>query len=128
MEKNDNRKGGFFKSAGYASRGLLAAVRTERNMRIHLGFVALVVVAGVVLGLQVWEWVAVLICCALVLGAELMNTAIEAVVDLVSPEYNELAGRAKDVAAASVWVTALFSAAVGVIIFGRAVCVPLTHP
>ena len=66
------------------------------------------------------EWVAVLVCSAMVLGAELFNTAIEAVVDLVSQDFNELAGKAKDVSAAVVWVIALFAAVVGIIVFGNA--------
>jgi len=110
----------LLKSFGYATRGLAVAVKSERNLRIHLMFVLAVVLAGIGLKLVVWEWVAALLCCAMVLGAELMNTAVETVVDLVSPEFNELAGRAKDVAAAAVWLTALFAAAVGALIFVRA--------
>jgi len=110
----------LLKSFGYATRGLVSAVRFERNVRIHLGAALCVVLAGLGLGLVAWEWVAVFLCCAMVLGAEMMNTALETVVDLVSPEFNELAGRAKDVAAAAVWLTALFSALVGVLVFGCA--------
>lgn len=119
--KQDGKRATLLASFRCATHGLIEAVRSERNVRIHLGFVALVVIAGAGLGLRAWEWCAVLICCALVLGAELLNTAIESVVDLASPGYHELAGRAKDVAAAAVWVTAIFSATVGVIVFGHAI-------
>ena len=82
---------------------------------------AAVAALGVLLRLTVLEWVAVLVCSAMVLGAELMNTAIEAVVDLVSPDFNELAGKAKDISAAAVWVIAMFAAVIGVIVFGNAI-------
>ena len=110
----------FAKSIRFAMRGLLAAVKGERNFRIQLCAFAVVVALGFFLRLTTLEWVAVLVCSAMVLGAELFNTAIEAVVDLVSPDFNELAGKAKDVSAAAVWVIALFAAVVGIIVFGYA--------
>ncbi len=110
----------FAKSVGFAVRGLLAAAKDERNFRVQLCAFAAVVALGFLLHLTAPEWIAVLLCSAMVLGAELFNTAIETVVDLVSPDFNELAGRAKDISAASVWVTALFAAVVGVVVFGNA--------
>ena len=110
----------LLKSFGHATRGILAALRTERNIRVQLAAAAAAVTLGFLLRLTVMEWAAVLLCCAMVLGAELMNTAVETVVDLVSPGRNELAGRAKDLAAGAVWLTALAAAAVGVLVFGRA--------
>ena len=111
----------FAKSVGFAMRGLLAAAKGERNFRIQLCAFAAVVALGFLLRLTALEWVAVLVCSAMVLGAELFNTAIETVVDLVSPDFNKLAGKAKDVSAAAVWVIALFAAVVGIIVFGNAV-------
>ena len=110
----------FAKSVGFAMRGLLAAAKGERNFRIQLCAFVAVVVLGFLLHLTALEWVAVLVCSAMVLGAELFNTAIETVVDLVSPDFNELAGKAKDISAAAVWVIALFSAVVGIVVFGSA--------
>ena len=110
----------FAKSVGFAMRGLLTAARSERSFRIQLFSFAVVVAFGVLLRLTTLEWVAVLVCSAMVLGAELVNTAVETVVDLVSPDFNELAGKAKDIAAAAVWVIALFAATIGVIVFGAA--------
>lgn len=111
----------FVKSVGFAMRGLFAAAKGERNFRMQLCVFAAVVALGFLLRLTALEWVAVLVCSAMVLGAELFNTAIETVVDLVSPDFNELAGKAKDVSAAAVWVIALFAAVVGMIVFGNAV-------
>ena len=111
----------FAKSVGFAVRGLLAAAKGERNFRIQLCAFAAVVTLGVLLRLTALEWVAVLVCSAMVLGAELMNTAVEAVVDLVSPDFNELAGKAKDISAAAVWVIAMFAAVIGSIVFGNAI-------
>ena len=111
----------FAKSVGFAMRGLFAAAKGERNFRVQLCAFAAVVALGFLLRLTALEWVAALVCSAMVLGAELFNTAIETVVDLVSPDFNELAGKAKDVSAAAVWVIALFAAVVGIIVFGNAV-------
>ena len=107
----------FVKSVGFVMRGLLAAAKSERNFRIHLCAFAAVVALGFLLHLTALEWVLVLVCSAMVLGAELFNTSIETAVDLVSPDFNELAGKAKDVSAAAVWVISLFSAVVGIVVF-----------
>ena len=120
--KKDESHMSFAKSVGFAVRGLLVAVKGERNLRIHLFMFASAVVLGFLLRLTALEWVAVLVCSAMVFGAELVNTAIETTVDLVSPDFNEFAGRAKDVSAAAVLTVALFAAVVGVIVYGGAVC------
>jgi len=78
-------------------------------------------VAGLVVGLDAMSWAIVLLCCGLVIFAELVNTAIETVVDLVSPEFHPLAGRAKDIAAAGVWVLCVAVALVGVAVFAHAI-------
>jgi diacylglycerol kinase len=97
----------------YAFAGLFAAWRTERNLRIHAGIGAAVVVVGAVLRLPPAAWAIVFLTIALVVTAELLNAAVEAVVDLVSPEDHPLAKRAKDVAAAGVLVAAAGAVAVG---------------
>ena len=66
------------------------------------------------------SWAIVLVCCGMVIAAELLNTAIETVVDLVSPEFHPLAGQAKDIAAAASWVLSLTAAVVGVIVYANA--------
>ena len=75
------------------------------------------VVAGLALDIRPLEWVAVLLCMGLVIGAELFNTAIERLVDLVSPQWHPVAGRVKDIAAGAVLVCAVVSVAVGLIVF-----------
>ena len=100
----------------YAFAGLAAAWRTERNLRIHAIVAVAVVVAGFALRLPAAAWAIVFLTIALVIAAELLNAAVEAVVDLVSPEEHPLAKRAKDVAAAGVLVAATGAVAVGICI------------
>lgn len=101
----------------HALSGVAAAVKGERNMRIHLIAVAVVVALGAWFGLARSEWVAIILCCAIVISLECMNTAVEAAVDLVSPEIRPLAKKAKDCAAGAVLVSAIGAAVVGSIIF-----------
>ena len=110
-------KAGMTKSFLYAVAGVFAAVKSERNMRWHLLSAVAAVALGVWLGLSVCEWAAVVICCSLVLSVECLNTAIEAAVDLASPEIHPLAKKAKDCAAGAVLLAAIGSAVVGCIIF-----------
>ena len=105
------------KSFGHAYDGLMSAIRTERNMKVHAVMTILVVVCAVVFRLTVTEKVIVFAMCGLVIMAELFNTAIEAVVDICSPEYDPLAKVAKDTAAAAVMVMSITAAIVGTIIF-----------
>ena len=101
----------------YAARGFAYAVRTQRNMRIHLGAAFYVVLAGFVTDLSVSEWAAVLLCIGLVLALELVNTAIEYTCDSITKEYAEPIKHAKDCAAGAVLCAAVAAAAVGCIIF-----------
>ena len=98
----------------YAFAGLGAAWRSERNLRIHAVIASAVVIAGALLRLPAAAWAVLFLAIALVVGTELLNAAVEAVVDLVSPEDHPLAKRAKDVAAAAVLVAAAGAVAVGV--------------
>lgn len=111
----------FKKSFGFALQGFRYTLATERNIRVMLGGAAFAVVMGLVLQLDLVSWAIVLLCIGCVLAAELMNTAIETVVDLVSPEYHPLAGHAKDIAAAAVYVLSLLVAVVGVCVFANAI-------
>lgn len=110
----------FRRSFLFAIQGFRYTVRTERNIKVMLGAAAFVICAGFVVGLDPLSWAIVLVCCASVISAELMNTAIETVVDLVSPEYHPLAGHAKDIAAAAVYVLSVIVAVVGIIVFANA--------
>jgi diacylglycerol kinase (ATP) len=93
-------------------------LRTQTNARLHL--LATIVVIGAGLGLQIsrMEWLAIVAVIGLVWVAEGLNTAIEAAVDLVSPERHPLAGRAKDVAAGAVLLAAVTAVVVGALVFG----------
>ena len=110
----------FRKSFGFALQGFRFAVSTERNIKVMLGGAAFAVVMGLILQIDLISWAIILLCCGCVLAAELMNTAVETIVDLVSPEYHPLAGHAKDVAAAAVYVLSLLVALVGVCVFANA--------
>lgn len=101
----------------WAGQGIWTCICRERNMKIHLSAAAAVTAAGVVFGISRIEWLVCLILFALVMGAELMNTAIEAAVDLVSPEKHPLAKLAKDAAAGAVLICAIFAAIAGCLIF-----------
>jgi diacylglycerol kinase len=102
----------------FAWRGLCQVVRHENNARVHLLATVGVGVAGVALGLSVGEWLAVLGLAVLVWVAELVNSAVERLVDLVSPQPHPLARQAKDIAAGAVLVAAIGAAIGGLIIFG----------
>ncbi|MEO1050861.1 MAG: diacylglycerol kinase family protein [Bacteroidota bacterium] len=101
----------------HAFRGVFHAARTEAHFRFHLLAALAVVIAGFYFQVSALEWLALLICIGLVLSAELINSAMERLVDYVSPEQSEMAKRVKDLSAAAVLVLSIFSAIVGLIIF-----------
>lgn len=112
-------------SFGYAGRGIRQVISGEANMKIHLAVAVLVVMAGFFFQISAAEWIACVFCFGLVFTAEMINTAIESIVDLVSPARHELAGKAKDVAAGAVLISAIAAAIVGLIIFLPKVCLLL---
>lgn len=106
----------FVRSFGYAAEGLLSAMR-EQNIRFHYVSVVVVSILGLLTGLSATEWIILVLVMALVVGAELFNTAIERVVDLASTELHPLAKQAKDIAAGAVLVFAMASVIIGMLIF-----------
>ncbi len=110
-------KHSLFKSFSFAFEGLRAAILKGRNFRIQLTIGSLAIILGVILKLSFTEWLNLIIIITLVLILELVNTSIEALVDLVSPEIREKAKVAKDVAAATVLVASIGSIIVGVLLF-----------
>lgn len=114
------RHPGFLESFGYALRGIGAILRRERNVKVMLAVGVLAVVAGFVLRIDALSWVFVILMIGLVLAGEMMNTAIEAVVDLASPDIHPLAKLAKDVAAGAMLVLSIAVAIGGLIVYGRA--------
>lgn len=102
----------------YAFAGLIYLLWTQRNAKIHSAAGLLMAALALLLGLDRYEWLALLITITLVLAAEGANTAIEAAVDLAAPGYHPLAKIAKDVAAGTVLLTAFAAVLVGLIVFG----------
>ena len=105
-------------SFGHALRGVLLALRTELHLQFHLAATVVVLGLGWLLDLSRLEWALVALAVAGVWATELLNTAVEALTDLVSPGYHPLAGKAKDVAAGAVLLAALGALAVGALVFG----------
>lgn len=107
----------FLRSFHHAFEGIIYATRTERNMRVHFLIAALVLVATLVLRLDRYYVVATITLIALVLSLELMNTAIESIVDLLTVAHHPLAKTAKDAAAGAVLVAAVGAALCAYLIF-----------
>lgn len=105
------------KSFSYAFSGLRTAVREEPNFRIHLVFAGAALVLGAILGLSMIEWIVLTFTIFFVIILELLNTVLEAMVDLVSPDVKPAAKVAKDVSAACVLTAAFMSILVGVMLF-----------
>lgn len=101
----------------YAFRGIKSTFGKEPNLNIHLVMAVLVVLCGVLFQINTAEWMACLLCFGLVIAIEMLNTAIELLVDLVSPEHHKKAGQIKDIAAGAVLVSAIAAAIVGLVIF-----------
>lgn len=101
----------------YALKGIGWFLAQQHNLLVHLLAATLVSVAGWWLGLERWEWVALVVCMALVIAMELVNSAIEILCDALIPERNQRAEIIKDVAAGAVLVTALAAVVTGCIIF-----------
>ena len=107
----------LWNSFKYAFTGIRSAIKSERNMKIHISIMILVILLGIGLKISLIEWILCFICFAMVISGELFNTAIEITVDLAMPKKNEQAKRAKDIAAGGVLICALFSAFIGICIF-----------
>lgn len=101
----------------YAAQGIAYALRAELHMRVHAAAAVLVCLLAAVLRVSALEWAMLLGLCALVIAAELINTAVERTVDLATQERHPLAKAAKDTASAAVLAAVLFAAIAGAIIF-----------
>ncbi|WHX47713.1 diacylglycerol kinase family protein [Paenibacillus woosongensis] len=101
----------------YAAEGIVTALKSERNMKIHLLAAVAVLLAAAYFRLPGRDVALLLIVIGLVIAAELVNTALEAVVDLVSPDWHPLAKTAKDTAAGAVLVAAIIAVCVGCLLF-----------
>jgi diacylglycerol kinase len=108
---------GVFVSFGHAGRGVVHVVRNERNARVHLLAMLMVLIVAAFTHISAEGFAALLVAIALVFFAEIVNSAIEKTLDLVHPQYDERVGRIKDMAAAGVLVAALASLAIAVAVF-----------
>lgn len=107
----------LLKSFSNSISGIILTVTQERNMRIHVFISVIVCVASFWFTLNPLEWLFVLLCIGGMFALEMMNTAIEKVVNLVTMEFHPLAKQAKDIAAGAVFIYAILSVIVGLIIF-----------
>lgn len=101
----------------YAFQGLISSFKTERNMKIHILIMLLVIIAGIILKISTMDWIICAILFGIVISAELFNTAIETIVDMITPFRDPKAKLAKDISAGAVLVLAITSIIVGLIIF-----------
>jgi diacylglycerol kinase (ATP) len=106
------------RSFGFAFEGLATLVRTQPNFWVHLVAAVAALGLGVVLGLSTAELGLIVVTSAVVLVVESVNTALEALCDLVSPDYHPMVKRVKDIAAAAVLIAALAAVAVALLLFG----------
>jgi diacylglycerol kinase len=107
----------FLRGFVYAGRGFWYAVRTQRNMRVHLVAAAAAVTAGLVLRIGAAQWASVALAIGMVLSAEIFNTVVEAIIDLQMPQLHPLAKVAKDAAAAAVLVASVAAVGVAIAVF-----------
>ncbi|MBA3562190.1 MAG: diacylglycerol kinase, partial [Actinobacteria bacterium] len=114
---SSQRTPSLFDSFNYAAEGVIHALRTQRNLWIHFTIAAAVLVAAVAFGVSRLELMVLLLAITFVLVAELVNTAIEAAVDVASTSFDPMAKLAKDIAAGAVLIAALNAVAVGYLVF-----------
>jgi diacylglycerol kinase len=108
----------FIASFRYAFRGLWYALRTQRNVRVHVLIGTLAVLLGIILRISAVEFAMIFVAITSVFIAEMFNTVIELCIDLASPDYHPLAKVAKDVAAGAVLLSAMLAVVIGLFVFG----------
>lgn len=108
----------LIESFQHAFAGMWLALRSQRNARIHVAIATVVLMLGIFVGLKPVQWAIIVLTTGFVFVAELFNTVIESVIDLVTEEYHPLAKQAKDVAAAGVLISAIVAVVVGALILG----------
>lgn len=106
----------------YAGNGIRLLLASQINARIHLVVALAVVIAGTLCRISSTEWLVIVLCISVVIGMEAMNTAVEWLTDLVSPEYHPLAGKVKDMAAGAVLISVIGAVAAGLVIFIPRLC------
>ncbi|HKZ39160.1 MAG TPA: diacylglycerol kinase family protein [Chryseolinea sp.] len=109
----------FLKSFIYALHGIWSGIADQRNLKFQLAVAIVVVGAGFYLSIRPIDWCIILMCISLVISLELINTAVENLVDLVTLERKPLAGKIKDIAAGAVLIASAISVIIGVIVFRK---------
>ncbi|MFC4800837.1 diacylglycerol kinase family protein [Neobacillus sp. GCM10023253] len=107
----------FWHTFAYAIEGIVTALKHERNMRFHAISAVIVIAFGLFFSITKIEWLFILVSIGGMFSLELLNTAIERVVDLVTNEYKPLAKQAKDIAAGAVFIFAIITLVIGIVIF-----------
>lgn len=113
MKNNSSLSGSFLN----AVRGILKVLTRQRNFYIEIVIAIFVITIGLIFTLNSVEWCIILLCIALVISLEAINTAIEHLADAVKPEFDPLIGKAKDVSAGAVLIASMFAGITGIIIF-----------
>jgi undecaprenol kinase len=116
--KEKKRQVSLLSSFSYAIAGIRTAIIQERNIRIHLSISLIVIIFGFFFSISALEWLIILLTIGGMISLEIMNTAIERMVDLVTLDFHPLAKQAKDLAAGAVFSFAIISVIIGIIIFG----------
>jgi diacylglycerol kinase len=109
----------FVKSFGHAFNGIRVAIREQRNLKVQATIAALTLVAGFYFDIPSVEWCVILLTIALVMALEMVNSALENVVDLITRDQHPLAGKAKDIAAGAVFFASIIATVIGAIIFAK---------
>lgn len=117
MGSKDFKRASLLKSFGYAMSGIIRVIKEERNIKIHICAAVIVFALASYFQFSRNDWLVLLLIITIVISLELVNSAVEAVVDLVSPDFHPLAKKAKDVAAGAVLVAAIVSVIIGFLLF-----------
>lgn len=107
----------LMKSFTNAAHGIAVLFKSQLNARIELIITCIVIISGILFRISTAEWIVILLCIALVLGLEGINTAFEIFADKLHPGFDKEIGKAKDVAAGAVLIAAIVAAVIGIIIF-----------
>ena len=109
----------FFRSFTYAANGIRASFADQLNLKVHFMVALLVIAGGFYFGISGNDWCIIVLSIALVIALEMMNSAVESLVDLVTTERKPLAGKVKDIAAGAVLFASVMSVIIGAIIFSK---------
>jgi len=117
IDRSKSKMKRFLHSFIYAWNGIITTAKKEVNFRIHLLASVCVIAFGIFFQINVFEWIVILLLIGGILSLELMNTAIERIVDMVTQKYHPLAKMAKDAGAGAVFIYAIISVIIGLLIF-----------